>query len=77
MNLIDILEICANIIIYFKYMEEFVEKDEVNNILYEIYNYYLDLYIEQKQKNIILNNNLYPFKKIVVIFIKRIIARIQ
>ena len=32
-------------------MEEFVEKDEVNNILYEIYNYYLDLYIEQKQKN--------------------------
>ena len=51
LNLIDILEICANIIIYFKYMEEFVEKDEVNNILYEIYNYYLDLYIEQKQKN--------------------------
>ena len=51
MNLIDILEICANIIIYFKYMEEFVEKDEVNNILYEIYNSYLDLYIEQKQKN--------------------------
>ena len=32
-------------------MEEFVEKDEVNNILYEIYNSYLDLYIEQKQKN--------------------------
>ena len=51
MNLIDILEICANIIIYFKYMEEFVEKDEVNNILYEIYNSYFDLYIEQKQKN--------------------------
>ena len=51
LNLIDILEICANIIIYFKYMEEFVEKDEVNNILYEIYNSYLDLYIEQKQKN--------------------------
>ena len=47
LNLIDILEICANIIIYFKYMEEFVEKDEVNNILYEIYNSYLDLYIEQ------------------------------
>ena len=61
MNLIDILEICANIIIYFKYMEEFVEKDEVNNILYEIYNSYFDLYIEQKQKNIILNNNLYSF----------------
>ena len=61
MNLIDILEICANIIIYFKYMEEFVEKDEVNNILYEIYNSYLDLYIEQKQKNIMLNNNLYSF----------------
>jgi hypothetical protein len=29
-------------------MEEFVEKDEVNNILFEIY---LDLYTEQKQKN--------------------------
>ena len=47
LNLYSLLEICANIIIYFKYMEEdFAEKDEVNDILYGIYNLYLNLYIE-------------------------------
>ena len=47
-NLSNLLGLCANIIIYFKYMEDFNEKDEVNNILIEIYNAYLDLYIEKK-----------------------------
>jgi hypothetical protein len=53
LNLYSLLEICANIIIYFKYMEEdFAEKDEVNEILYGIYNLYLNLYIEGlKEKN--------------------------
>ena len=45
-----ICEICANIIIYFKYMEEFDEKSEVNAILCEIYGFYSNLY--RKQKNI-------------------------
>ena len=53
LNLYSLLEICANIIIYFKYMEEdFDEKDEVNDILYGIYNLYLNLYIEGLKEKI-------------------------
>ena len=48
LNLPNLLGICANILIYFKYMEDFNEKEEVNNILIEIYNVYLDLYIEKR-----------------------------
>ena len=51
LNLPNLLGLCANILIYFKYMEDFNEKEEVNNILMEIYNAYLDLYIEKKKKN--------------------------
>ena len=41
-------EICANVIIYFKYMEDFDEKNEVNAILYEMYTFYSNLYRKQK-----------------------------
>ena len=50
LNLSNLLGLCANIIIYFKYMEDFNEKEEVNNILIEIYDAYLDSYIEKKNQ---------------------------
>ena len=57
LNLPNLLGICANILIYFKYMEDFNEKEEVNNILIEIYNVYLDLYIEKRNSEKKKKNN--------------------
>ena len=49
LNIHNLLEICSNIIIYFKYMDDFNEKDEINSILYDIYNSYINLYFKYKQ----------------------------
>ena len=49
LNIHNLIEICSNIIIYFKYMDDFNEKEEINSILYDIYNSYIDIYLKEKK----------------------------
>ena len=49
----EIFPICLNIIIYFRNFKEFVGKESINNGLIEMYNLYLNLFLEhKKRKNI-------------------------
>ena len=53
----NIFPICVNIIAYFRTIENFDGKDEIDSALFEVMQYYLKMYIENGEKEIIPKKN--------------------